>query len=133
MFIQIVSLLAFAASSLAAPVQEVSSLGYLRCSSEGQITGYISKSQNSFGEFKGVSPDTDTSDVNHRMLVSMDLSSTDPQSLLVKVLTCFLFPSFPHVPRQNAPNNDYPFLGAIGGEDGINIGTDGECVPPPIC
>jgi hypothetical protein len=37
------------------------------------------------------------------------------------------------VRAQNAPNNDYPFLGAIGGEDGINIGTDGECVPPAIC
>ncbi|KAJ7651937.1 hypothetical protein DFH06DRAFT_537116 [Mycena polygramma] len=110
MLVQLVSLFALAASSLATPVQEATSLGYLRCTSEGQIIGYISKSLNSGGVYKGVSPDSDSNDVNHRMLVSLDQSANGTQSLFVK----------------NAPDNDYPFLGGIGGEDGSNIGKDGD-------
>ncbi|KAF7340101.1 hypothetical protein MVEN_01928200 [Mycena venus] len=110
MFVQFVSLLALATSSLAAPVQDITSLGYLRCSSEGKVIGYISKSLNSFGEYKGVSPDSDSTDVNHRMLVSLDVTTNGTQSLLVK----------------NAPDNDYPFLGGIGGEEGSTIGSDGD-------
>jgi hypothetical protein len=89
MLVQLVSLFAFAASSLAVPVADITSLGYLRCSSEGQVTGYLSKSLNSAGVYKGVSPDSDPNDVNHRMLVSLDVTATGTQSLLVKVSTCF--------------------------------------------
>ncbi|KAJ7356790.1 hypothetical protein DFH08DRAFT_850072 [Mycena albidolilacea] len=110
MLVQLVSLFAFAASSLAVPVADITSLGYLRCSSEGQVTGYLSKSLNSAGEYKGVSPDSDPNDVNHRMLVSLDVTATGTQSLLVK----------------NAPDNDYPFLGGIGGEEGSTIGSNGD-------
>ncbi|KAJ6574003.1 hypothetical protein DFH09DRAFT_1277021 [Mycena vulgaris] len=112
MLVQLVSLLVLAASSLAIPVPDatVNSLGYLKCTSEGQVIGYISKSLNSFGEYKGVSPDSDASDVNHRMLVSLNQSTDAPQSLLVK----------------NAPDNDYPFLGGIGGEEGSTIGQTGD-------
>jgi hypothetical protein len=76
MLVQLVSLFAFAASSLAVPVADITSLGYLRCSSEGQVTGYLSKSLNSAGVYKGVSPDSDPNDVNHRMLVSLDVTAT---------------------------------------------------------
>ncbi|KAJ7139561.1 hypothetical protein C8R44DRAFT_867697 [Mycena epipterygia] len=110
MLVQIVSLLSLAAVSIAAPVQQGNSLAYLKCTSSGQVTGYISKSLNSYGEYKGVSPDSDSSDVNHRMVVSLDQSANGTQSLLVK----------------NAPNNDYPFLGGIGGEEGSAIGNNGS-------
>ncbi|KAJ7275567.1 hypothetical protein B0H12DRAFT_267222 [Mycena haematopus] len=110
MFIQVASLLALAASSLASPVQETTSLGYLRCSSKGKVTGYLSKSLNSYGEYIGVSPDSDSNDVNHRMLVNLDVTANGTQSILVK----------------NAPDNDYPFLGGIGGEEGSTIGSGGD-------
>lgn len=86
MLVQIVSLFALAAASIAVPVQQATSLAYLKCTSSGQVTGYISKSLNSYGEYEGVSPDSDSSDVNHRMLVSLDQSVNGTQSLLVKVL-----------------------------------------------
>jgi hypothetical protein len=85
MLVQLVSLLALATSLIAAPVQEVNSLGYLKCTSEGQVIGYVSKAMNTLGEYKGVSPDSDSTDVNHRMLVSLDQSVNGTQSLLVKV------------------------------------------------
>ncbi|KAJ6519304.1 hypothetical protein C8R45DRAFT_17737 [Mycena sanguinolenta] len=112
MLVRIVSLLSLAASSLAIPVETslITSLGYLKCSSDGQVTGYLSKSMNSFGEYIGVSPDDDSNDVNHRMLVNMDITANGTQSILVK----------------NAPDNDYPFLGGIGGEEGSTIGSDGD-------
>ncbi|KAJ7456471.1 hypothetical protein FB451DRAFT_605206 [Mycena latifolia] len=110
MLVQILSLFVLAASSIAAPVQEVNSLGYLKCTSSGHVTGYVSRSMNSYGEYKGVSPDSDSNDVNHRMLVSLNQSAVGPQSLLVK----------------NAPDNDYPFLGGIGGEEGSTLGQNGD-------
>ncbi|KAF7367362.1 hypothetical protein MSAN_00798600 [Mycena sanguinolenta] len=110
MLARIVSLLALTASSLAVPAETITSLGYLKCSSDGQVTGYLSKSLNNFGEYIGVSPDSDSNDVNHRMLVNLDVTANGTQSILVK----------------NAPDNDYPFLGGIGGEEGSTIGSDGD-------
>ncbi|KAJ6569634.1 hypothetical protein B0H19DRAFT_1136379 [Mycena capillaripes] len=121
MFVQIVSLLALAALSFAAPVQDVTSLGYLRCSSEGQVTGYVSKSLNSFGEYKGVSPDSDSNDVNHRMLVSLDVNVNGTQSILVKVFTTSPLSSFQERARQR-----FFVLGWDWGEDGSSIGSDGD-------
>ncbi|KAK7040630.1 hypothetical protein R3P38DRAFT_2896646 [Favolaschia claudopus] len=117
------SLLSLALLSLAAPAApeteadlapDVNSLGYLRCSagSENQVIGYISRSLNSFGEYIGVSPSSDPNDVNHRMLVSLDVTGTGPQALLVK----------------NAPKNNFPFLGGIAGSQGSSIGSDGDYV-----
>ncbi|KAJ7151550.1 hypothetical protein C8R46DRAFT_487509 [Mycena filopes] len=102
---------------LAASVQAATSLGYLKCTSQGQVTGYVSKSLNSYGEFKGVSPDTDATDRNHRMLVTIDQAATGVQSLIV----------------ENIDNDDadYSFLGGIGWTTGVNgttIGRDGNYV-----
>ncbi|KAJ7640128.1 hypothetical protein B0H17DRAFT_479065 [Mycena rosella] len=112
MLVQFASLLALAASAsalaLPALVQEGNSLGYLKCTSEGKVIGYVARGLNSLGEYKGVSPDDDTADVSHRMLVSLNQSTSEAQSLLVK----------------NGPDNDYPFLGGIGGEDGSILGVN---------
>ncbi|KAJ7171824.1 hypothetical protein C8R43DRAFT_26580 [Mycena crocata] len=109
MLVQIVALFALAVSSTAVPVQEAAnSLGYLKCTSSGRVIGYIARTLNSAGEYEGVSPSSDSNDVNHRMLVSLDQSVNGTQSFLVK----------------NAPDNEYPFLGAIGGVDGDTLGTN---------
>jgi hypothetical protein len=65
-----------------------STLGYLQVSAGHSVTGYVSRSQNSYGEYKGVSPDTDHSDVSHRLIVSFDLSANGSTNLLASVRTC---------------------------------------------
>ncbi|KAJ7071376.1 hypothetical protein C8F01DRAFT_1110284 [Mycena amicta] len=97
---------------------EITTLGYLKCtattsSGKSKVIGYLSRTLNSYGEYKGVSPSGEKNDIAHRLLVSLDLSLAESgvaQSLLVK----------------NAPNNNYPFLGAIAGEEGSSIGSDGD-------
>jgi hypothetical protein len=49
------------------------------------VIGYVSKSQNSYGEYIGVSPDNDSSDVKHRLLVEYNSTATGPQSLIAQV------------------------------------------------
>lgn len=85
MLVQFASILALAASCIALPTKRAASAGYLKVTSSGQVIGYVSRSLNSDGEFKGVSPDSDSSDVAHRMLVSLDPTVNGTQSLLIKV------------------------------------------------
>ncbi|KAF7306488.1 hypothetical protein MIND_00440100 [Mycena indigotica] len=97
---------------------EINTLGYLKCtattsSGKSKVIGYVSRALNSYGEYIGVSPSNNKDDVAARMLVSIDLSLAEngtAQSLLVK----------------NAPKNNYPFLGGIGGQEGSSIGSDGD-------
>ncbi|KAJ7022011.1 hypothetical protein C8F04DRAFT_246104 [Mycena alexandri] len=115
MLVQFVSFLSLAASqaqALTTPAQAATSLGYLKATSDGKVIGYISKTLNANGEFEGVSPDKDSNDVAHRMLVSIDQSVTGPQSLVVENLA--------------AADADWPFLGGIGGVNGTTIGSAGN-------
>jgi hypothetical protein len=62
-------------------------LGYLQVSVGHDIIGYVSRQQNSYGEYIGVSPDDDSNDVSHRLLVVLDVSATGPTNLLTHVGT----------------------------------------------
>jgi hypothetical protein len=95
----------------AALAPDVSSLGYLKCVEleSGQVFGYVRKKLNSYGEYIGVSPSDDPSDVKARLLVKIDdVSSNQSMSILA----------------QNAPNKNYPFFGAIAGDTGSSIGPN---------
>jgi hypothetical protein len=61
------------------------SLGYLRVSVGKDVIGYVSKEQNDYGEFIGVSPSKDSNDVAHRLLVEFDVASTGATNLVTKV------------------------------------------------
>jgi hypothetical protein len=87
------------------------------------IIGYVSKTQNSYGEYIGVSPDDDSSDVKHRLLVEYNATKTGPQSLVAQVSMVKSQFSILLNYEQNGPDNTFPFFGAIQGPSGVNLGN----------
>jgi hypothetical protein len=96
-----------------------STLGYLQVSAGHSVTGYVSRSQNSYGEYKGVSPDTDHSDVSHRLIVSFDLSANGSTNLLASVRTCSYMHGSAYRQRAERAGQRLPVLRRVRGRPGL--------------